>query len=279
MTRIRTGAVTTHVQRMAAAARPGEPSEMGDAAEPPVVVFVHGLLTDSLASYYFTLAPAFAAAGIDVIMYDLRGHGRSDRPRTGYRLECFVDDLTALLDALDERRPVHVVGNSFGGAVAAALSAWHPERVATVTLIEAEPPAAIWTRHMTEVLETAREQLPREEFIAWIAESQGAHTAKLFRSANRILQTTSLADELPASRVIGDDLADLTRPVLGIFGDESMLAAQAPELEAKLAGCRTVVLPEQGHSVLVERTAETRDLVLGWVREHTLAGALAEAVP
>ena len=93
--------------------------------EAPVVVFVHGLLTDSLASYYFTLGPSFAAAGIDVIMYDLRGHGRSERPETGYQIEYFVDDLVALLDALGERRRVHVVGNSFGGTVAAGVAAWY----------------------------------------------------------------------------------------------------------------------------------------------------------
>jgi pimeloyl-ACP methyl ester carboxylesterase len=266
MTRISTGAITTHVQRLDAQRAEGD-------GEPPVVVFVHGLLTDSLASYYFTLGPAFAAAGIDVVMYDLRGHGRSDRPATGYRLECFVEDLTGLLDALGERRPVHVVGNSFGGTIAAALAAWHPERVATVTMIESEPPVAVWNEHMAEGLADARERLAQDEVIAWIADNHGAHTAKLSRGASRILQTTTLAQEVPAGRVIDDDLAALTRPLLAIFGDESGLAAQVPELEAKLVQCRTVVLPEQGHSVLVERTAETRDLILGWVREHTLVGA------
>ena len=36
---------------------------------------------------------------------------------------------------------------------------------------------------------------------------------------------------------------------------------------------RVVVLPEQGHSVLVERTKETRELVLEWIREHDLSEA------
>jgi pimeloyl-ACP methyl ester carboxylesterase len=276
MTRITTGAITTHVQRLDAQ-RTGVDSEGGSTGdgedETPVVVFVHGLLTDSLASYYFTLGPAFAAAGIDVIMYDLRGHGRSDRPATGYRLEDFVEDLAGLLDALGERRPVHVVGNSFGGTIAVALAAWHPERVATATMIESEPPVAAWSQHISKGLADARERLVHEEVIAWIAENHGAHTAKLSRGASRILQTTSLAEEVPAGRLIDDDLGVLTRPLLAIFGDETGLAEQAPELEAKVAQCRTVILPDQGHSVLVERTAETRDIILGWVREHTLVGA------
>ncbi|MFD7896790.1 alpha/beta fold hydrolase [Streptomyces sp. NPDC059743] len=268
MAKISTGEITTHVQRLPAAHRPA------DGGEPAVVVFVHGLLTDSLASYYFTLGPDFAAAGYDVIMYDLRGHGRSDRPPTGYRLESFVADLVGLLDALDERRRVHVVGNSFGGTVAAALAAWHPERVATVTMIESEPPVEEWTRHMADGLADAKDRLAREEVISWISARHGAHTARLSRGAGRILRTTTLAEDVPAGRVIGDDLDALGCPVLAIFGDESGLSAQVPSLEAKLASCRTVVLTEQGHSVLVERTEETRNLILEWVGEHTLAEAV-----
>ncbi|TDC06907.1 alpha/beta hydrolase [Streptomyces sp. 8K308] len=269
MTRIATGEITTHVQRLDAV-RPA-----GATGEPPVVVFVHGLLTDSLASYYFTLGPAFAAGGVDVIMYDLRGHGRSDRPRTGYRLESFVGDLTGLLDALDERRPVHVVGNSFGGAIAAAFSAWHPDRVATVTLIEAEPPVARWTRHMDRALGYTREQLLRDEVIDWIAANEGAHTARLSRNAGRILRSTAMVEEIPAGRVIADDLSELTSPLLAVFGDDSPLAALVPELTALVPGCRTVVLPDQGHSVLIERPDTTRELILSWIRQHQLAGTAA----
>ncbi|MGH3311067.1 MAG: alpha/beta fold hydrolase [Streptomyces sp.] len=264
--KIATGEITTHVQRL--------PAERdGRRGEPPVVVFVHGLLTDSLASYYFTLGPAFAAEGIDVIMYDLRGHGRSERPATGYRLESFVGDLAGLLDALGETRRVHVVGNSFGGTIAAAAAAWHPDRVATVTMIESEPPVAEWTRHMADGLADAKNQLAHEEVIGWIKAHHGAHTARLSRGASRILQTTTLAEDVPAGRIIDDDLAAIGCPLLAIFGDESGLAAQVPALEAKLERCRTVILPEQGHSVLVERTADTRDLLLDWIAEHELAGA------
>jgi pimeloyl-ACP methyl ester carboxylesterase len=265
MSKVFAGDITQHVQRLDAVGRaPGEA---------PVVVFVHGLLTDSLASYYFTLGPAFAAAGVDVIMYDLRGHGRSDRPRTGYHVESFVDDLAALLGALGETRKVHVVGNSFGGTIAAGLAAWYPELVATVTLIEAEPPVAHWTKHISEGLVHARDRLADELAIEWIAERYGAHTARLSKGANKIMRATTMADDIPASQVISDDLSAITCPLLGIFGDDSGLCRQASWFEEQIEGCRTVVLADQGHSVLVERTDETRDLILEWVREHELAEA------
>lgn len=264
--KIRTGDIDTHVQYLPAARREGQQGE------PPVVVFVHGLLTDSLASYYFTLGPAFAAEGIDVIMYDLRGHGRSDRPETGYQVECFVDDLVALLDALGENRRVHVVGNSFGGTVAAGAAAWYPERIATLTLIEAEPPVQRWTEHMQQGLALAKEQLVHDAVIEWIKQNRGAQTARLSRIAARILNSTTMGDEVWSGRVIDDDLSAITCPVLAIFGEESGLVAQVPLFESALERCRTVVLPDQGHSVLVEKTKETRELLLTWIREHDLAG-------
>ncbi|CCH31868.1 alpha/beta hydrolase [Actinosynnema sp. NPDC047251] len=259
MAKVRTGAITTHVQRLPAAG--GDP-------DAPLVVFVHGLLTDSLASYYFTVGPQVAAAGVDVLMYDLRGHGRSDRPATGYRLEHFVQDLVLLLDALGETRPVHVVGNSFGGTVATALAAWHPDLVATVTMIEGEPPVAGWTGRMRDALTRARANMVSPEALDWIEATYGRHTAKLARGAARILESTTVAEDVPLSRVIDDDLSALTRPLLAVFGDVSGLCRQVPGLAASVPGCRTVVLADQDHSVLVERPHETRDLLLDWVRAH-----------
>ncbi|MGK4591983.1 alpha/beta fold hydrolase [Amycolatopsis sp. w19] len=258
MAKVKVGDLDVHVQRL------GPPD--GTA---PVVVFVHGLLTDSLASYYFTLGPAFAAQGIDVVMYDLRGHGRTTRPATGYRLEEFVADLDGLLTALGIDRPVHVAGNSFGGSIAFGLAASRPERVASVVAIEAEPPVRAWAGHMAEGLADAKDRLAHDEVIGWIAENHGAHTARLSKSAYKILAATTLAEDIPLSRTIDDDLGAVRCPVFALFGDRSGLSAQVPDLEANLGRCRTVVLPDQGHSVLVERTAETSELILGWVREHS----------
>ncbi|OZM71647.1 alpha/beta hydrolase [Amycolatopsis antarctica] len=269
MAKIRAGELDVHVQRLTPVVPPR------DGEEAPVVVFIHGLLTDSLASYYFTLGPEFAQHGMDVIMYDLRGHGRTSKPATGYRLENFVADLDALLSALDVNRPVHLVGNSFGGSIAYGLAAERPDRVASVTAIEAEPPVRAWIGHMADGLHDAKTQLALAEAIDWISDNFGAHTARLSKSALKIMQATTIAEDIPLSRTIEDDLHEVHCPVFALFGDESGLAGQVDELESKLARCRTVVLPEQGHSVLVERTEDTSRLIRQWVRDTS--DALVEA--
>ncbi|MEK8169080.1 alpha/beta hydrolase [Streptomyces sp. M19] len=163
MAKIRVGELDVHVQRMPAA---GPPTD----GPPPLVVLVHGLLIDSLASYYFSLGPAFAERGMDVLMYDLRGHGRTGRPATGYRLEDFVADLDGLLDALGEDRPAHVVGNSFGGAIAYGLAAARPDRVRSVIAIESEPPVRAWAEKMAEGLTGEEGGLVVKEVRTWLAE-------------------------------------------------------------------------------------------------------------
>src|SRR5512143_624669 len=70
-----------------------------------------------------------------VIAVDLRGHGRSDKPVNGYRMEQFVADLEAALDALGVNEKVVLIGHSFGGAIAAEFAAAHPERVSHLVLI------------------------------------------------------------------------------------------------------------------------------------------------
>ncbi|MEU7337475.1 alpha/beta hydrolase [Streptomyces sp. NPDC007074] len=266
MTTLRVNGIDVHVQRLGHDPR----------VPRPVVVLIHGLLIDSLASYYFSLAPRLAEEGMDVVMYDLRGHGRTTRPATGYRMEDFVRDLDELLDALGVDVPVRLVGNSFGGAVAYAMAAAHPGRVAGVVAIEAEPPARAWADNMYEGLVGEQGGQVVREVTEWLRENPGERNARPFRAAGRVLDETALAREIPLSALLDEDLSAIRCPVLAVFGGASRLSAQTGTLEASLADCRTVVLPDRGHSVLVEATEETYVLVRDWLLDQQ-ARTLREA--
>ncbi len=67
------------------------------------------------------------------IRLDLRGHGRSDAPPSGYRLEDMAADVVGVLDAL-EAGAAHVVGSSLGAEVGLVLAAIYPERVVSLVL-------------------------------------------------------------------------------------------------------------------------------------------------
>ena len=110
---------------------------MGDPTAPPVVM-VHGLLSGSLASWCFGLAPVLARSH-QVVLYDQRGHGLSERPLRGYTLTELAADLGALTDSLG---PCALVGHSFGGVVALRHAFDHPDRVTAVALVDSFIPAS-----------------------------------------------------------------------------------------------------------------------------------------
>ena len=81
----------------------------------PTVVLVHGF-PDTQAVWDPVAARLTADHGLRVVTYDVRGAGGSTAPRSrdGYRLECLVTDLIAVLDHVSPGAPVHLVGHDWG---------------------------------------------------------------------------------------------------------------------------------------------------------------------
>jgi pimeloyl-ACP methyl ester carboxylesterase len=91
-----------------------------------------------------------------VIMYDVRGHGRTSVPRDreAYSLPIFAADLAALLRAIGIER-AHIGGVSMGGMITAQFAIDHPEFCESVLLCDTtcgnggdEGPGGEWERQM-----------------------------------------------------------------------------------------------------------------------------------
>jgi pimeloyl-ACP methyl ester carboxylesterase len=99
----------------------------------PDVVLIHGL-GGNLAGWHLTMVPELQRR-YRVTTYDLRGHGRSDAPASGYSTRDMADDLKGLLEALGVG-PACVVGHSWGADIALHFALAHPQLVAELVLIE-----------------------------------------------------------------------------------------------------------------------------------------------
>lgn len=95
---------------------------------PRVLVFIHGLLLDSNLNR--SIAQALAANGNRVILLELLGHGRSDRPARAveHRMDVYAEQAIALLDHLDVEQAV-MGGVSLGANVTLHAAAAEPERI------------------------------------------------------------------------------------------------------------------------------------------------------
>jgi len=100
----------------------------------PDLVLVHGL-GGNLAGWHLTMVPELQQE-YRVTTYDLRGHGRSDAPRSGYTTADMANDLRGLMDALGIRAP-RIAGHSWGADVVLHFALLYPERVTQIVLIEA----------------------------------------------------------------------------------------------------------------------------------------------
>ena len=126
--RIPLGSLSLRVFRWSA--RPGltTPSEAL-----PDFVLVHGLASN--AKLWDGVARRLAEAGRNSVAVDLRGHGHSDKPDSGYDFETVSADLAQLIGALGLRRPI-VAGQSWGANVVLDLAVRHPDLVRGLVLVD-----------------------------------------------------------------------------------------------------------------------------------------------
>ena len=108
-----------------------------------VVVLIHGLLLD--ANVNRGLARSFADAGYRVLLLDLLGHGRSDKPGDArlHRFDRYAQQVIALLDHLAIDKAV-VGGVSLGADVALQVAVTTPQRL-TGLIIEMPGPLRMYT--------------------------------------------------------------------------------------------------------------------------------------
>jgi pimeloyl-ACP methyl ester carboxylesterase len=242
----------------------------------PELVLIHGLAAD-LAFWYFRHLPRLKQH-FHTTIYDLRGHGRSDMPPSGYGCQNQANDLAALLDALQISN-AHLVGHSFGGLVALAFAIGYPERVNRLAIADGRvgllqpahttadwPFFEAWKAHMAgRGLDDSDELIPGlgaltsaakaserdsaskslEPFFPFGSWNGGKRSARLWL---RLLSSTAAPSELlDESGLSLEAIRSVNSPACAIYGARSFCLPSGKALQRLLPDCRTVIVPEAGH--------------------------------
>jgi len=105
------------------------------------VLFIHGL--GSSSRDWEMQVPRFSKQ-YQVITFDLRGHGQSEKPRGPYTMSLFARDTAELVKSLGVA-PVHVVGISLGGMIAFQLAVDYPDLISSLVIVNSGPEVVVRT--------------------------------------------------------------------------------------------------------------------------------------
>jgi pimeloyl-ACP methyl ester carboxylesterase len=284
---LRSGGVTLHVRRTTG-------PETGE-----LVVYLHGL--GGSASNFTDLA-GLLATRYPGMAVDLPGFGRSAPPEGfDYALDSHAEVVAAFVGGLPQR-PVHLVGNSMGGAVALLIAARHPELVRTLTLLApAMPDLRVDPRRLSDprmvlaflpfVGGEARRRLAAvppaqrvEQMLrACFADPSAVSDARRVAAAEELTERAGLAWAAaalnrsteglirswltPRARSLWQVAGKVAAPALVVWGaaDKVVSVRKAPRTAALLPRGRLFVLPRTGHVPQMERPISVARAVLGMV--------------
>lgn len=275
-------------------------------------VFVHGLggsalnWTDLMGMLSETAAdPVLAAEAVD-----LPGFGFSPPPPDGdYSVDARVAAVIALIDTRGYG-PVHLIGNSLGGAISTRVAARRPDLVKTLTLIspalpdlrprplplrlavvampgvgrwlitkmQAIPPERRAQTSIAELYVDPNRILPerRAEAIAELIRRDGlGYSVDALLGSARSLLTEYTR---PGHGSLWADAARVTAPTLLIHGSHDRLVSpgMAGRAARTFPNCRVIVLPRIGHVAMMERPDEVATEMRDFLR-RTTAAAMAAA--
>ncbi len=205
-----------------------------------------------------------------VILYDHRGHGKSDKPKGDYSVQTLSNDLHSIIQTLNLEK-VGLVGFSLGGMAALMFTLQHPAKVTKLVLVGTTAKMASpmnFLRFLTYIL-------PYRTILAIVSR------AKYYRpSLQTIDGNVSRAMQVPRDIAykclteinkydIRNMLSRIEVPTLIIIGEKDRLNFKGSQhLNREIKGSKLQIMANTGHSVMIEKPEEFNQLVRQFIDEE-----------
>jgi 3-oxoadipate enol-lactonase len=238
------------------------------------LVLIHGL---GSSSRDWEPQIDFFAEYFQVISLDLRGHGKTSKPRGPYSMEMIAEDTARLIKELGVG-PVHILGISLGGMVAFQLALDYPDLVRSMVITNSTPEMvprtfkdkiAIWQRFIIVRLMGMRKmgQVLADRFLPHPEHEE----------LRRIFIERWAENDKPAylevmKSVVGwsvmDRLGDIACPTLVIGADGDYFPTADKEVYTSLIkNARLVIVKNSMHALPAEKPEEFNQLCLDFLNE------------
>ena len=240
--------------------------EVTGAGEPLLLIHGHG---SSTQDWQFQVD--YFMKKFQVLTFDVRGCGRSSKPRGPYNIRLFAEDTAALLQKLNVA-PVHAAGISMGGMIALELVLGFPQLVKSLVLVNSYPEMRVetWSERMmvwrrfllldllgvrrtgivlSKILfiKPEQEDLRRMLVEHWARNDRRAYRESLKAIVNWDVETR---------------LGEIQCPVLVVASDEDYLPLEEKRAyAAKIPNAKLAVIEDARHAVTAERPEQFNRIV------------------
>jgi 3-oxoadipate enol-lactonase len=258
--------------------------------EGPDVVLLHGF-TSNLAIWIFVDAVDTLASDFRVTTYDLRGHGNSEAPASGYTSADMAADFRCLHEALG-LRPAYLVGHSLGGVVAVHAAVESPEIVRGLILSDSYFPglrhiepdmgnSAIWQELRLTLRRVDAEigekvdfnrlfrvvnGLTPDQFQA-LRKHLGATGARWLTQLSKLAATKAGDEMMLEAGLTAEKICSLGQPLIALYDEHSPFTKTARFLRENLPNCRTDIVPATEHLALLQNPSAFVGMVYKYLCE------------
>jgi len=244
-----------------------------EGSQPPQLILLHGLGSDGTA---WSFVRPTLAKHYQIIIPDLRGHGRTDAYDRSYTMKELADDVIWLMDQV-EVEYANILGSSMGGMVAQYLGINYQDRVNKLILANSEsfisPRLRMIIRNWIYLAENLGYRRYLENTIPWVYTEPfyNSHEEEINARINE-LASRSVPSFVQAARAVLNHnvtgfLSKISAPTLILAGEFDTIATKeySELLHQEILNSQLVIIPDTGHMAIIEKPDTFCEIVLDFL--------------
>ncbi len=243
------------------------------------VIFANGIFANTLS--WFNQTPIFSKK-YQVILYDMRGQGKSDKPEEVYSFDLHVEDQKALLEKLNISKVDHI-GISYGAELGLAFALKYPDMLRSLTVCSG---VSYIGPYLNQVAQLWREACILANPLMFYHSTVPFNFSETYINNNITLleqakERYALFNYPAFVRLldaflelnITDQIHKNDIPTCIIGGEKDILKPPYPYsmiMHEKIPNSELVIIPQSGHVVTWEKPEEFNSIVLGFLEKQNI---------